>query len=192
MFHENKETLFTHNIRLNPAAWLAHNNLAIALTEKKKYKEAIAHFEQAVELDPESRQFQHNLNKLREMDGSQRLFLTFPSPYLRQIDIFPIGGRAKRGRRGALDLQILLARPNSLPEGTGCGAWDRPKVLKAGSRATEHFEPGQGREAAALRGLFRAPRGRLAGAGSRYSARSSFFGGWVRGRHIYLNRRSRG
>ena len=90
-------------------------------------------------------------------------------------------GRAKRGRRGALYLQILLAGLNSLPEGRCCGAWGRRKVLKAGSRATERFEPGQGREAAALRSLFRAPRGRLAGAGCLHSARSMLLDGRVRG-----------
>ena len=45
-------TLFQTTLDRNPACWLAHNNLAVALTEAGRVDEAIPHLEQALKLRP--------------------------------------------------------------------------------------------------------------------------------------------
>ncbi len=45
-------TLFQTTLDRNPACWLAHNNLAVALTEAGRVEEAIPHLEQVLKLRP--------------------------------------------------------------------------------------------------------------------------------------------
>ena len=47
----NQETLWTYTLRYNPNAYLAHNNLGIALSKTGRIPEAIDQYEQALRLD---------------------------------------------------------------------------------------------------------------------------------------------
>ena len=54
-------TLYAHTLEKNPAAWMAHHNLGVALVEDGRADEAIAHFEKALVLRPASAECENNL-----------------------------------------------------------------------------------------------------------------------------------
>jgi len=62
--YRDYETLFRYNIKKNPRAWVAHNNLATALEKKGDEKNAIRHYEKALELKPEEEEIHYNLGAL--------------------------------------------------------------------------------------------------------------------------------
>lgn len=49
----NEETLWRYTLARNPAAWVGHNNLAVALGRQKRFEEALAHTRRALELWPD-------------------------------------------------------------------------------------------------------------------------------------------
>lgn len=53
--------LYGTTIEKNPACWMAHNNLAIALVETGRPAEAIAHYERALALRPDYAEAENNL-----------------------------------------------------------------------------------------------------------------------------------
>lgn len=53
--------LYEATLARNPSAWMAHNNLAVALTSAGRPAEAIPHLEQALQLRPEYPQAENNL-----------------------------------------------------------------------------------------------------------------------------------
>jgi protein O-mannosyl-transferase len=58
----DSETLFRATLARNPSSWLAHNNLGQELqTKRRRVSEAIAHFEQALELQPDYPEARNNL-----------------------------------------------------------------------------------------------------------------------------------
>lgn len=52
--YENLEALWTHTLRRNPAAWIAHNNLAGLLAFQKNHAAALEHYDAARALYPDS------------------------------------------------------------------------------------------------------------------------------------------
>lgn len=50
--YKNVETLFTHNLKYNPAAWAAHSNLGSYFIEQGRASEAEQHFTEAIRLNP--------------------------------------------------------------------------------------------------------------------------------------------
>ncbi|HMP82363.1 MAG TPA: tetratricopeptide repeat protein [Verrucomicrobiota bacterium] len=60
--YNNLETLWTHTITKNPAAWMAHNNLGMSLVSEGKLDQGIYHFQRALELKPDDAEFLANLS----------------------------------------------------------------------------------------------------------------------------------
>jgi tetratricopeptide (TPR) repeat protein len=65
----NIEVLWRHNLALNPACWLAHNNLGQVLLETDRPGEARHHFEEAVRLKPDMIEGYKNLGMLHARAG---------------------------------------------------------------------------------------------------------------------------
>jgi tetratricopeptide (TPR) repeat protein len=57
----NSETLWTYELRHNPRAWLAHNNLGLVLSHTGRTTEAIEQFEQALQLNSDYAGAHNNL-----------------------------------------------------------------------------------------------------------------------------------
>lgn len=53
--------LYAHTLEKNPTAWMAHNNLGVALVETGRADEAIAHFEKTLVLRPVYAECENNL-----------------------------------------------------------------------------------------------------------------------------------
>lgn len=51
-YWQNGQTLFSHAIKVTSNNWLAHHNLGVALKEKGRIEEAVAHFRKALEIRP--------------------------------------------------------------------------------------------------------------------------------------------
>jgi tetratricopeptide (TPR) repeat protein len=51
--YRNQETLWRDTLAKNPAAWMAHDNLGVALASQGRLPEAIQNYEQAVQLNPD-------------------------------------------------------------------------------------------------------------------------------------------
>lgn len=59
--YRNEFTLYQTTLARNPAAWMAHNNLALALTRDGRIDEAITHLESALKIRPDYPQAESNL-----------------------------------------------------------------------------------------------------------------------------------
>ena len=62
-------TLYTATLTKNPSCWMAHYNLGIALSDRARSDEAIAHYQQAVELRPSYAEAHYNLGRLLAQKG---------------------------------------------------------------------------------------------------------------------------
>jgi tetratricopeptide (TPR) repeat protein len=62
-------TLYTSTLTRNPGCWMAHYNLGIALNDRGKTDEAIAHYQQAIELRPSYAEAHYNLGRLLAQKG---------------------------------------------------------------------------------------------------------------------------
>ena len=60
IFHD-EETLWTHTLRRNPDAWMAHSGLGRIRMEQGRLTEAAAEFRRALDLEPDSAEVQANL-----------------------------------------------------------------------------------------------------------------------------------
>jgi len=69
--YRDTETLYRATLIRNPASWLAHNNLGVALLDKPGHlAEAIAEYQAALELNPDDAEAHNNLgNALARMPG---------------------------------------------------------------------------------------------------------------------------
>jgi tetratricopeptide (TPR) repeat protein len=65
----NIETLWRDTIAKNPDAWLAHNNLGVALVELGKVEEATLHYLKAMELRPDYPEAHNNLGNALRQEG---------------------------------------------------------------------------------------------------------------------------
>jgi protein O-mannosyl-transferase len=61
--------LYTSTLTKNPGCWMAHYNLGIALNERGKTIEAIAHYQQAIQLRPGYAEAHYNLGRLLAQKG---------------------------------------------------------------------------------------------------------------------------
>jgi tetratricopeptide (TPR) repeat protein len=78
--YRDLDTLWRDTLDKNPASWMAQNNFAMVLLRKGKEDEALAHFQQALELDPNKFEIQNNLGyALLEMGRVNESF-----PYLQK------------------------------------------------------------------------------------------------------------
>lgn len=59
--YENAETLWRDTLRKNPAAWMAHSNLANLLTTRGELDEAIRHYREALRLKDDNAEVYNNL-----------------------------------------------------------------------------------------------------------------------------------
>ncbi len=67
--YSDSETLFRHNVALTPRGWAAHYNLALALVGRGKNEEALAQYEEALKLNPDSPEMHNSMGVvLRYLD----------------------------------------------------------------------------------------------------------------------------
>jgi tetratricopeptide (TPR) repeat protein len=67
--YEGEETLWTDELVKNPNCWVGQNNLGDALMQKRKVNEAVAHYQKAVELNPQFAQANNNLGYALTQEG---------------------------------------------------------------------------------------------------------------------------
>jgi tetratricopeptide (TPR) repeat protein len=60
-YWENSTTLFTHDLAVTTGNNIVHNNLGIVLADQGKLDEAIAHFSEALRIDPNYAEAHYNL-----------------------------------------------------------------------------------------------------------------------------------
>ena len=70
-YWKDTETLFSHALDVTRDNWLAHYNLGVSLQQAGRMQEAIAHWEQAVQLRPNYAEAQNNLGKALLQDGKR-------------------------------------------------------------------------------------------------------------------------
>ncbi len=84
--YENEEKLWRATLAVNPASWMAQNNLAILLLHRGETEQAIKHFEEALRLDPNYAEGHYNLGnalfRLGRMDEAR-------AHYERALQLFP-------------------------------------------------------------------------------------------------------
>src|SRR5438093_396378 len=64
--YETPETLWRATVAKNPSAWMAHNNLGLALQGAGRLEEAAAHYREAIRLRPAYPEALYNLGKDRK------------------------------------------------------------------------------------------------------------------------------
>ena len=67
--YDNDETLFRYTIARNPNAWLAYNNLGLALAERNQKEEAMQYYQKALALNPDFAYPYNNLGILLLEEG---------------------------------------------------------------------------------------------------------------------------
>jgi hypothetical protein len=70
--YKNKETLFSHNIRLNPEAWIAQYNLGNAQLARENWKQAIEYYTRAIRIKPDHVDARNNLALALEAIGRKQ------------------------------------------------------------------------------------------------------------------------
>jgi len=85
-------TLYTATLRENPGCWMAYYNLGIALSERGKTDEAIAHYQQAIRLRPSYVEAHYNLGRLLAQKG---LLEDAVTQYEKVLEINPADAEAQ-------------------------------------------------------------------------------------------------
>jgi tetratricopeptide (TPR) repeat protein len=67
--YRDAETLWRATLRRNPASWMAHVNLGVALADKGRNEDAAASFRRALELDPDNGKALFGLGRLALAEG---------------------------------------------------------------------------------------------------------------------------
>ena len=67
--YADEETFWSDNVARNPTAWVAQNNLGVALGQAGRIAEAIGHLEQSLRLNPEYAKAHNNLGIALERTG---------------------------------------------------------------------------------------------------------------------------
>lgn len=84
--YSNSDTLWAATIATNPQSWMAYNNIAINLLQKGKTEEAIAHYNKALELDPNYGEGHYNLaNALLRVGRTEEAI----AHYQKALEIYP-------------------------------------------------------------------------------------------------------
>jgi protein O-mannosyl-transferase len=89
--YHNLVSLYTATLTKNPGCWMAHYNLGIALNNMGKTDEAIAHYQQAIELRPNYAEAHYNLGRLLAQKGQLDDALTH---YKKALEINPADAEA--------------------------------------------------------------------------------------------------
>ncbi|MEO5722391.1 MAG: tetratricopeptide repeat protein, partial [Chthoniobacterales bacterium] len=104
--YENPETLWRATLAVNPASWMAQNNLAIDLLHRGRNEEAIGHFEEALRLDPNYAEAHYNLGnalfRLGRIDEAR-------ARYVRALQLFPDYASARN------NFAVLLLQTGEIP-----------------------------------------------------------------------------
>jgi protein O-mannosyl-transferase len=85
-------TLYTATLTKNPSCWMAHYNLGIALNDRGNTDEAIAHYQQAIELRPGYAEAHYNLGRLLAQKGQLNDAITH---YEKALEINPADAEAQ-------------------------------------------------------------------------------------------------
>jgi tetratricopeptide (TPR) repeat protein len=84
--YRDSDTLWQATVARNPQSWMAYNNIAISLLQKGKTDEAIAHYNKALELDPNYGEGHYNLaNALLRLGRTQEAV----AHYEKALEIYP-------------------------------------------------------------------------------------------------------
>lgn len=84
--YRDSDTLWQATIATNPQSWMAYNNIAISLLQKGKTDEAIAHYNKALELDPNYGEGHYNLaNALLRLGRTEEAV----THYEKALEIYP-------------------------------------------------------------------------------------------------------
>lgn len=67
--YHDEESLWRDTLARNPAAWIAHNNLGLALAERGDFREARGHYEAAIALKPDYEEAFNNLGIVLAEEG---------------------------------------------------------------------------------------------------------------------------
>jgi superkiller protein 3 len=119
--YRDLETLWRTTIRKNPAAWMAHHNLAILLEAKRKPAQALVHYNEAVSLNPKHVFAMNNAGLLLVKSGD---FVRAERFFRRAIEVDPNMAMAHNNlgialvRQGRLEeaIQSFLAALNINPD----------------------------------------------------------------------------
>ena len=90
--YRNVVTLYTATLTKNPGCWMAHYNLGIALNDRGKTDEAIAQYQQAIELRPRYAEAHYNLARLLAQKGQLDDAVTH---YEKALEINPADAEAQ-------------------------------------------------------------------------------------------------
>jgi tetratricopeptide (TPR) repeat protein len=84
--YSDSDTLWWTTIAKNPQSWMAYNNIAISLLQKGRTDEAIAHYNKALELDPNYGEGHYNLaNALLRLGRTEEAI----AHYEKALEIYP-------------------------------------------------------------------------------------------------------
>ncbi|WP_175414940.1 tetratricopeptide repeat protein [Nibricoccus aquaticus] len=140
-------TLYETTLERNPACWMAHTNLGIALVESGRADLALAHHEEALRLRPEYAKGEHNYGKALNHLGR---FAEAVAPLRRAVALKPDFASAHnelgaalmstgRTEEGVLHLETAV----SLSRDFGMAHWNLGLALALSERVKEalpHFE----------------------------------------------------
>jgi protein O-mannosyl-transferase len=90
--YRNVVSLYTATLTKNPGCWMAHYNLGIALNDRGKSDEAIAQYQQAIELRPRYAEAHYNLARLLAQKGQLDDAVTH---YEKALEINPADAEAQ-------------------------------------------------------------------------------------------------
>ena len=65
----SQEALWTYNVAANPSAWMARNNLGVALAQRGRLSDAAGQYEEALRLNPECEEAHNNLGVALAREG---------------------------------------------------------------------------------------------------------------------------
>jgi tetratricopeptide (TPR) repeat protein len=85
-------TLYRATLTKNPGCWMAHYNLGIALNDRGKTDEAMAHYQRAIELRPSYAEAHYNLGRLLVQKGQLDDAVTH---YEKALEINPADAEAQ-------------------------------------------------------------------------------------------------
>jgi tetratricopeptide (TPR) repeat protein len=85
-------SLYTATLVKNPGCWMAHYNLGIALNDRGKTDEAMAHYQRAIELRPSYAEAHYNLGRLLAQKGQLDDAVTH---YEKALEINPADAEAQ-------------------------------------------------------------------------------------------------
>ncbi len=109
--YQNMETLFRYNLEVNPQAWAAHSNLAVALGDRGKYAEAVEHITIVIHHNPKDAGAYFNLGHMLEEEGK---LTEAQDALLKSISLEPQGVQARDA------LAIVKFKQGKLDEALSC------------------------------------------------------------------------